>query len=304
MPKVSVIIPSRNEIFLNKTIQDVLAKAEGEVEVIAVIDENWPVEQNRDFWSTPAMVNDPRVKFIHPDSPKLIRWGINSAVKAATGEYLLKSDGHCLFAPGFDKVLLADMQDNWVVIPRRYSLDAERWTIEQNGRPPRDYHYLSYPYREDGEGDGIHGVEWPARARERSDPKYDIDDTMSFQGSCWFMKKTFFTGFLRELQEEGYGYAQEPQEIGNKTWLGGGEVKINKKTWYAHLHKGKRYGRMYHISQSLIIKGNNYSTAYWMSNAWPDRIHDLSWLIEKFWPVPTWPEDRSLWTGAGRRHAI
>jgi len=290
---ISVLIPSRNELFLNKTIQGILDQAAGEIEVIAVIDETWPAE----------IIHDPRVSYIHPDTPKGMRWGINSAVKAARGDYLLKSDGHCLYAPGFDQALLADMRANWIVIPRRFSLDAENWAIEKNGKPPRDYHYLCYPYLNKDHDDGMHGVEWWDRSRQRSGPEYDIDDTMSFQGSCWFMKKTWFTDFLQGMDEEHYGvFAQEPQEIGNKTWLGGGEIKVNKKTWYAHLHKGKRYGRMYHIGQSEIIKGHNYSATYWMSNAWPDRIHDLSWLIEKFWPVPTWPEDRKFWTEEGRSH--
>lgn len=289
---ISVIIPSRNEIFLNKTIQDVLARAEGEIEVVAVIDENWPEEQNRQYWSTPARIDDPRVKYIHPATPQGMRWGINHAVQEAKGDYLLKSDGHCLFAQGFDKALLADMEDNWVVIPRRYSLDAEKWAID-GGRPIRDYHYLCYPEKGKPHDDGMHGVEWPERTRLRSDPKYNIDDNMSFQGSCWFMKRTWFTDFLKGLDEDPIygGWAQEPVEIGNKTWLGGGRLIVNKKTYYAHLHKGKTYGRGYKWDEQQIIKGHAYAANLWMNNQWTERKHDIDWLVEKFWPVPTWPEN-------------
>jgi hypothetical protein len=139
---------------------------------------------------------------------------------------------------------------------------------------------------------GMHGVEWWSRGKERLAPMYDIDDTMSFQGSCWFMKRKWFTDFLGGMSEVGYGtFSQEPQEIGNKTWLGGGEIKTNKKTWYAHLHKGKRYGRMYSINQREIVQAHNWSADYWMNNRWDGRIHDIEWLIDKFAPVPTWPED-------------
>ena len=94
------------------------------------------------------------------------------------------------------------------------------------------------------------------------------------------------------LQEEGYGtFIGEPQEIGNKTWLGGGRVIVNKKTNYAHLHKGKRWGRGYSIGKHGLQKGNLYSVDYWINNRWKERKHDLSWLIEKFWPVPTWDEN-------------
>lgn len=286
---ISILIPSRNERFLNRTIAGILASAEGDIEVIAVLDESWPDE----------LIGDKRVTYLHQPVPKGMRAGINWAASVARGEYLLKTDGHCLYAPGFDKALAADMEDNWVVIPRRYSLDAENWAIEHNRKPPRDYHYLCYPYTDKGHDSGMHGVEWWERGKERADIL--IDDTPSFQGSCWFMAKTWFDNFLHGVSEEGYGiFAQEPQEIGNKTWLGGGEVKVNKKTWYAHLHKGKRYGRMYNISQREIVAGHGYSATYWMSNSWPERIHDLAWLIEKFWPMPTWPADRSLWTEEAR----
>ena len=146
----------------------------------------------------------------------------------------------------------------------------------------------------------MHGVEWYERQRQRSDSKYDIDDTMSMQGSCWFMTKNHFDNFLHGLNEEGYGtFSQESQEIGNKTWLGGGCLKVNKKTWYAHLHKGKTYGRMYHVSQAYnteMINGTNWSAPHWMNNEEPNMIHQMEWLIEKFWPVPTWPDNwREVW---------
>ena len=40
--RVSVLIPSRNSPFLTKTIEDLLEKSAGEVEVIINIDENPP----------------------------------------------------------------------------------------------------------------------------------------------------------------------------------------------------------------------------------------------------------------------
>ena len=42
MSKVSVVIPSRGEQFLAPTVKDVLAKAAGNIEVIAVLDGYWP----------------------------------------------------------------------------------------------------------------------------------------------------------------------------------------------------------------------------------------------------------------------
>lgn len=283
MSKVSVLIPSRNELFLTKTIEDVLNKAEGDVEVIVNIDEMWPLE----------LVEDKRVTYLHPDTPQGMRAGINNCVKKSSGDYLLKTDGHCMFEQGYDITLKENMQDNWIVIPRRHSLDAENWAIQQNGKAGRDYHYLCFPDPTKGHDLGIHGVEWPERSRERRDnPIYDIDDTPSFQGSCWFMKREWFTDFLKGMNEYGYGtFSQEPQEIGMKTWLGGGEIKVNKKLFYAHLHKGKQYGRMYHQDKGEVVNGHNYSAWFWATNQWQDRIHDFKWFVEKFYPMPTWTPD-------------
>lgn len=294
---LSVVIPSRNEIFLNRTIIDLLNKAQGEIEIIAILDGYWPQEERRQFWSTPQLIDDPRVTYIHKDIPEGMRAGINSGAEVATGEYIMKVDAHCMFDEGFDIKLAEDCEENWVIIPSRYSLDAERWKIDES-RPRRDYHYLCFPEIGKPHDDGMHGVEWLERGKERSDPKHDIDDNMSFQGSCWFMHKEWFTNFLRGMSEDSIyaGWAQEPTEIGNKTWLGGGEVKVNKKTWYAHLHKGRAYPRTYKVDERGIIEGHNYSAKFWMNNKWEKRIHDIDWLIDKFWPVPTWPENwKEIW---------
>jgi len=285
---LSVLIPNKNSQFLNNTINDILFNAQGEIEVIVNVDGDMPK----------VIIEDPRVHYLFPPEPIGMRAGINACAAIAKGKYIMKTDDHCAFGHGFDlKLINNHLEDNWVQIPRRFSLDAEKWEIEPNPKGPRDYHFLCWPQKGKPHDDGMHGVEWPQRTRERlEDHQYDIDDTMSLQGSCYFMTKNHFDNFLHGMHEEGYGqFAQEAQEIGNKTWLGGGALKTNKKTWYAHLHKGKRYGRMYKFDDGANVRGVNWSADHWMANEEPGMIHDMFWLIEKFWPVPTWPEDRSLW---------
>lgn len=280
MSKVSVLIPTRNEIFLSKTVDDVFAKARGEIEVVVYLDGYQP--------NPPLKERQGLVILYHPEALGM-RPGINAAASVATGKYLMKLDAHCMMDEGFDVKLQADMEDNWVVVPRRYSLEPEEWKIKDTGKAPVDYHYLCWPWNKPEEP-GMHGEVWRDRARQRLDIL--LDDEMSSQGSCWFMTKNHFDNFLHGLSCEGYGnFVQEFQEIGNKTWLGGGEVKINKKTWYAHLHKGKTYGRGYFISKPKMVAGQTWSMYHWMGNKWERRIHDIEWLIDKFWPVPTWPQN-------------
>jgi len=277
MAKVSIIIPSRNEQFMPKTVEDIFAKATGEIEVIVIKD---------GLCHTP-LPNKPNLEvfdFIHPLG---MRHAINFAAKEATGKYLLKCDAHCMFAEGFDEALQADCDGDWLVVPRRMKLDAETWTI----RDPQhmvDYEYLSYPYEKPDEI-GMHGRQWPERARERKD--IQIDDDMSFQGSCWFMPRDYFWK-LGPMQEEGYGtFMQEPQELGLKVWLGGGRQVRNKKTWYCHLHKGKQYGRGYSLEGQNRKEAQEWCAKYWLADSWPGQVHKFEWLIDKFWPIPTWPED-------------
>ncbi len=88
------------------------------------------------------------------------------------------------------------------------------------------------------------------------------------------------------------GHAQEPPNIGLKYWLGpwDGKVMVNKKTWYAHMHqsgndKGFRYGR-----KQEEISYKQWAN-YWVKNKWEERVHDFEWFVDKFMPMPTWPDD-------------
>lgn len=282
MAKVSIIIPSRNEQFLPHTIADIYKNATGDFEVIVVLEGYWP---------DPQLIERENLSIIHFGTSKGLRAANNAAASIAKGEYLLKVDAHCLFSYGFDEVLAKDCADNEIVIPRRYSLDAENWTIKPD-RPSVDYHYLTCPVHESADNFSMHGQHWRERDKERKEIM--IDENPSFQGSLWFMSKKHYWDHLGGMNEEGYGtFSQEPQEIGNKTWLGpwGGRVLVNKNCYYAHLHKGKQYGRGYFIGKSEIADGHVYSGEFWMFNKWKDRAHDFEWLLEKFPNMPTWSSD-------------
>lgn len=284
MSKLSIIIPSRNETFLPHTVADIFLHATQEIEVIVVLDGYWP---------NPPLEDRKNLILIHRGQARGMRAAINAASAIAKGEYLMKCDAHCMFDQGFDEILKADCDDDWLVVPRRKRLDANNWCLQDPDRTPIDYEFLSYPWWKP-EQIGLHGTQWTERTRARKDIL--IDEDMSFQGSCWFMKKKLFDKFA-PMQEEGYGtFIGEPQEIGLKVWLGGGKQVRNKKTWYAHLHKGKIYGRGYSVNQGELKRGNLYSADYWYNNRWTERTRDLEWLVEHFWPVPFWPGvSRDTW---------
>ena len=267
---VSIVIPSRNEKYLQKTIQDLLTKAKGEIEIIAILD-GWWQEANE-------IVNHPSVKYIHFSDARGMRNAINSGVAIAKGEYILKLDAHCMVGEGYDEVLKASCEDNCVVVPRRYRLDPDKWCIREDKPTPIDYMYLSKD---------LHGVIWDEKNNDPELEKKKIDDLMSSQGSCWLMKKKYYQE-LELLDEASYGtFYNEFQEIGLKCWLSGGRVIVNKNTWCAHWHKTKDVGRGYTLNKGEQERAVAF-TEKWKDKGWHKQIHPISWLVEKFKPVPTW----------------
>ena len=132
---LSVIIPSRSAQWLKKTVQDLLDKARGEIEVIVVYDGRWP---------EPSELPNPDNRVIELHHGEIhnnfgMRASINLGAKVARGEYLMVIDEQCGVDEGYDLKLKADCEDDWVVIPRRKRLEPETWTLIEDGRPDIDY---------------------------------------------------------------------------------------------------------------------------------------------------------------------
>ena len=133
------------------------------------------------------------------------------------------------------------------------------------------------------------GGKWYERAEKRGEIL--IDETMQFQGSCWFMTKEHYRniGGL-EIYATKDEFILEPEELAFKTWLSGGRVMVNKKTWYAHYHKSTGH-RGYFIDKKPMKKQRIFHIDYWMHDKWPKAIRKMEWFIERFWPIPMWPID-------------
>ena len=285
---ISVIISSRSNLYLQKTVDDVLNKAKGEVEVIVVLDGYWPEVLLKD---------DKRVIVIHHGELRSnfgLRTSVNRGVAVSRGEYIMKIDDHSALDEGFDIKLMADCQDNWIITPRIYSLKDDGWTKDDAGRTPFDAGYVTYPPVEGT----LSGKPWKRWCENRKDVL--IDDCMLSAGACYFMKRSHWNQ-LGLLDEKNYCAfpSLENLEVCLKTWLSGGRVVTNKKTWCAHRwgERGiKSKGWNYSNNQTRKCLENRpvavkYTNDFWLNNRWPDRIHDFEWLIAKFWPVPGWPEN-------------
>jgi glycosyltransferase involved in cell wall biosynthesis len=215
---LSVIIPSYKDPYLHKTIDSILENATGEIEIIPVLDGYWP--------DTPIKDN-PRINVVHVGRNRGMRGAINTGVKLAKGEYIMRTDEHCMFAKGFDEAITSVIKPNEIMTATRYFLDPKEWKVMD--LPPYIYEKLKI---RDGK---FEGQRWPSRDKERA--AIMVDETMAMQGSFWIMPKKWWDEVIGELQIDGYGpLIQDSHEMVFKTWKAGGRLMVNKNTWFAHKH--------------------------------------------------------------------
>ena len=294
MSMVSVLIPARNEKFLNKTIKTTLQRASGEVEVIVLLDGAPPAKPIPEWRGVRVLENEEA-------------GGIGAAswqmANAAKGKYIMKLDAHCLLARGWDDALKAHTEYKDLAVPARYQLKDEGW---RRGYGPIHYLFLTYPWLQEPQfGAGMHGKKWQSEdglakravGREYFWPerawkdRHPLDEIMAFQGSLWFMHKERFLeldGVDRRCILWG-----EAINIGFKVFMSGGRMVRDKSTWYAHLHKGRKHGRGYWMDKRFMQKINLWSADYWMNDKWehPLRVRGIRDFVRHFWPIPGWPED-------------
>lgn len=296
---LSVLIPARNEMWLQNTIDDILSNIELDTEIIVVLDGYWPepIKDNK------------RIKIIHHSESVGQRAATNDAAKLSRAKYIMKCDAHCAFDKGFDKKLLSKIEDSWTVIPRMYNLHVFNWLCKkcnnetyQGPTPikckkcegseferkviwkPRLNRRTDFT-RFDNE---LHFQYW-SDYEKRSESKGDIVDVMGNLGACWLMSRKRYWS-LDGLDEEHGSWGQMGTEISCKSWLSGGRQVVNKTTWFSHLFRtqGGDFGFPYPISERQVQNARKRSKELWLENKWSKAIRKLDWLIDKFAPVPTW----------------
>lgn len=307
MSKVSILIPSRGESYenLKRTLDSIYENATGEFEVLIGFDGGC------DFINRFTIEHYyPDMKYVNFPEVVGIKTNINALASMATGKYIYKSDAHCRFGKGFDEIMTADMQDDWIMMPR-FKIIKDDWSIQMRDGKEEfyDYFYLCCPFTDPKGFRFKAGGHWPERTQERDpynslQPKGivrdhafpELDETPQIHGSGWMMTRDYYFDVLNGYPAiDPHGHAQEPIWLALKCWLAGGKVVVNKKTWYAHLHQqGNKRG--YHMDKAQENRSYKIAVEYWMGNKWPERKHDIEWFVEKFMPMPTWPEDwREQW---------
>lgn len=297
-PDLSVLIPSRNELFLARTVADVLTHSEARTEVIVVLDGAPAIE---------PLPEDRRVRVV--EMPEAIgqRAATNLACWMSDARYVMKLDAHCALGPGFDRILIEDMagHDDWTVVPTMYNLHAFDWVCQECGH--RRYQGPSGPCQKCG-GETARDIVWqpkpnPETTAMRFDRELrfqywraykrkqqgDLVETMCLLGACWMLTRERYWE-LNICDEAHGGWGQQGVEVALKTWLSGGRLICDKRTWFAHMFRtaGGDFGFPYPLTNAEVERAREYSRNLWLGDNWPQAIHPLAWLIEKFKPVPGW----------------
>ena len=150
--KLSVVIPSFKDPLLVKTIDSLLVNSElGDgLEIIAVLDGYWPEFELR---------GDPRVRYIHLGQNRGMRDAINAGVSISRGKFIMRTDEHCMFGNGFDRIMTESCEPNWIITARRYCLDPVKWEVMDV--PFVDYEKLCIQSAKDVRK--FTGLPWPER---------------------------------------------------------------------------------------------------------------------------------------------
>lgn len=293
---LSVLIPAREEKYLENTIRDILKNAEGEIEILVALD-GWTPNPAFD-------VGDKRVTFFYFPEPIGHLAATNELAKKAKYKFIMKLDAHCAVDKGFDVKLAADCEYDWTVIPRMYNLDVETWKpklFEDFNRAVRmgkvhDYLFLGLINKDGREELRTQYYPHSINKKLHHDRKNIlIDETMSCMGPCFFMHKDRFFELGGCDTTGGRLWGQQAVELACKAWLSGGKLMVNKKTWFAHWFRAGSGptggGFPYQISGNHINRVRDWSKDLWLNDKWPLAKRKFQWLVEKFTPEG-WNKDR------------
>jgi len=115
---------------------------------------------------------------------------------------------------------------------------------------------------------------------------------MSLQGSCFMLTRERYWDL--EVCDEAMGsWGSQGIEVACKSWLSGGRVLCNQRTWYAHCFRtqGGDFSFPYHNPGTAVQAAKAKARDLFFGNKWPGAIRPLSWLVEKFWPVKGWTDE-------------
>lgn len=306
MKDLSILIPARSEMFLAKTIENILENIEADTEVIAVLDGEW---------ADPGIPQHERVNVIYTPEAIGQRAATNLACKLSKAKYVMKTDSHCSFDKGFDRKMIEGFKDDTVMVPIMRNLWAYSWKCykcgwkQYQGPTPEKcedcgsknvkrkmmwvgkHNPQSWSFCFDSEPHFQYFEEYKHRPETIEAKKTGFTETMSLQGSCFMATRKNY--WELELCDEKLGsWGNQGLEVACAAWLTGHKVIVNHNTWYAHMFRtqGFDFSFPYPQSGNDVQRTKKKVKEKFFGNKWSKQKKPLSWLIKKFSPVKGWSE--------------
>lgn len=326
---LTIIIPGKNEEFMGKTIEDLLENIEGNTEIIAVLDgyQPDPPLTQKDLRLT--IIYNPESVGQRAATNQAARLSKSKYLMKVDAHCAFDKgfDVKMMNDMQDDWTMVPTMRNlhafNWVCengheryqgpsgpcqFPKNPKGDGEEckkstkkvmcWIPKTN---PSSVSYsfdktMHFQYF----GQYKHTEEYTQGVEVGKDsdgnPIYDkeLNESMSIQGSCFMCTRDKY--FELDLCSEDFSsWGQQGVEVACKTWLSGGKVVINRKTWYAHMFRtqGGDFGFPYHNPQSKVVENREKSRQLFQKDNWPLAKHKFQWLLDKFDP-PDWVETKGM----------
>lgn len=304
MYDLAILIPSRNEEWLYKTIQDLLEHKTDATEIIVGLD------GTSEYMSVPDH-KDVKVFYVYEAIGQ--RAITKQLARLSTAKYIAKVDAHCAFDDKFDVKMLDAFKitgDNVVMAPVMRNLHVFDWVCEDGHTRYQGPSGLCTICGKET----VKDVKWIAKTNPQSvaycfdsEPHFqymndlkkrqsyisqgDLTESMSLQGSFFMMTKDKY--FELDVDDESLGmWGSQGISVACRFWLSGGKVLINHNTFYAHCFRtqGQDFGFPYPQSGKQVSHAKAAVRDLFFNNKWEKAIHPLSWLLEKFAPVPGWTD--------------
>jgi glycosyltransferase involved in cell wall biosynthesis len=295
--KLSFLIPARREEFLAQTVKDILEHTTDQSEIIVVLDGEW---------AEPGIPQHPRVTVVYLQEAVGQRAATNIAAKLSKAKYVCKIDAHVSLDDNWDQKMFKafeEVGDNVTMVSIMRNLWAFDWVCPDGHRR---YQSPSGVCTECSK-ETIKDIVWIGKKSPQStsyqfdktlkfqyfgDYKKkqigDIVETMSLQGSAFMLTREKYWE-LGICDENGGSWGHQGSEVALKTWLSGGRVVCNKKTWYAHMFRtqGGDFSFPWPHKEKDFEKTREYFRDIFLQDKWPKATKKLQWLIDKFDP-PEW----------------
>lgn len=239
----SIIIPARNEKYLDLTIKNLAKNAVGKIEVIVVLDGyNQSIQQIKGL----------DIKVLKFDKVIGKRAAVNAGAAKAKGKYLFFIDSHCTMSEGWDTRLKYACGEKDLVVSSIIPIDEKTWKRKSDGGVYRHV-YLTQSLEE----------KWWNRSVNLEGPLFE--ETMAFTACGWMIQKAYFDslGGHDDLSLGHWGY--EGAEWALKVWLNKkdpGRVLLRQDVYCGHLFNTNANSGLYkaemitleEFHQKMVIK--------------------------------------------------